>query len=100
MLMKAILAEVLAKRYKGIDIKINNGVRDFIVNIDKKKLTYDEFKNIDMDVEVYTLIRNCCSGKPLMVLKKGTSKEDDSAIKELIESIDMLIGDKLKEILV
>lgn len=100
MLMKAILAEVLAKRYKGIDIKINNGVRDFIVNIDEKKLTYNKFKNIDMDVEVYTLVRNCCSGKPFTILKKGSNEQDDKEIKELIESINLLIGSKLKEILV
>ncbi|MGL5068218.1 MAG: hypothetical protein ACRC6T_10435 [Sarcina sp.] len=97
--MIAISAEVVAKRYTGIDIKINNGVRDFGVNIDKKKLTYEEFQNVDMEVRVYTLIRNCCTGKPLAVFQSGRSENDTKEIKELIESIDSLIGDNLKEIL-
>lgn len=98
--MKAVLAEASSKRYKGLDIKINNGVRDFTVSIDKENLKYEEFKNIDMHVNVYALVRNCCSGKPVSILESGTSIEDDNSIRELINSIDNLIGDKLKEILI
>lgn len=97
--MKVVSAEIVAKRFSGIDLKVNNGVRDFGVNIDKKKLTYDDFKNSDMEVRVYTLIRNCCTGKPLAVFESGRSDEDNEEIKELLESIDSLIGKELKEIL-
>lgn len=97
--MIAVSAEVVAKRFTGIDLKINNGVREFGVNIDKKKLSYEEFKNVDMEVRVYTLIRNCCSGKPLALFQTGRSEKDNAEIKELIESIDSLIGDNIKEIL-
>ncbi|MGL4654870.1 MAG: hypothetical protein ACRCWM_03130 [Sarcina sp.] len=97
--MIAVSAEIVAKRFSGIDLKINNGVREFGVNIDKKKLSYEEFKNADMEVRVYTLIRNCCSGKPLALFQTGRSEKDNAEIKELIESIDSLIGEKLKEIL-
>ncbi|WP_297439035.1 hypothetical protein [uncultured Clostridium sp.] len=97
--MKVISAEVIAKRYTGIDIKVNNGVREFIVNIDKKKLTYEQFKNIDMEVRVYTLVRNCCSGKPLALFETGKSEAELNEIKELIEGIDNLMADKLIEIL-
>ncbi|MGL4452919.1 MAG: hypothetical protein ACRCTZ_17280 [Sarcina sp.] len=97
--MIAVSAEIVAKRFSGIDLKISNGVREFGVNIDKKKLSYEEFKNIDMEVRVYTLIRNCCSGKPLALFQTGRSEKDNAEIKELIESIDSLICEKLKEIL-
>lgn len=97
--MIAISAEVVAKRFSGIDLKVNNGVREFGVNIDKKKLSYEEFKNVDMEVRVYTLIRNCCSGKPLALFQTGRAEKDNAEIKELIESIDSLIGENLKEIL-
>lgn len=98
--MKAISAEIIAKRYTGMDIRINNGVRDFTVNIDKKKLTYDEFKNIDMQVRVYTLIRNCCSGKPLALFETGKSEDERREIEELIASIDSLIGNEIKSLLI
>ena len=97
--MKVVSAEIVAKRFSGVDLKVNNGVRDFGVNIDKKKLSYDDFKNGDMEVRVYTLIRNCCTGKPLAVFESGRTEKDDQEIKELLESIDSLIGEKLKEIL-
>ncbi|WP_297522303.1 hypothetical protein [uncultured Clostridium sp.] len=99
--MIAISAEIVAKRYTGVDIKVNNGVRDFGVNIDKKKLTYEEFRSIDgaIEVRVYTLIRNCCTGKPLAIFQSGRSEKDTIEIKELIESIDSLISKELKEIL-
>ena len=97
--MKIVSAEIIAKRYTGIDIKVNNGVRDFVVNIDKKKLTYEQFKNIEMEVRVYTLVRNCCSGKPLALFETGKGEKEQSEIKELIECIDNFISDKLIELL-
>ena len=97
--MKVVSVEIVAKRFSGIDLKVNNGVRDFGVNIDKKKLSYDDFKNGDMEVRVYTLIRNCCTGKPLAVFESGRTEKDDQEIKELLESIDSLVGQELKEIL-
>ena len=97
--MKVVSAEIVAKRFSGVDLKVNNGVRDFGVNIDKKKLSYDDFKNGDMEVRVYTLIRNCCTGKPLAVFESGRTEKDDQEIKELLESIDSLVGQELKEIL-
>lgn len=97
--MKVVFAEIVAKRFGGIDLKVNNGVREFGVNIDKKKLSYDDFKNGNMEVRVYTLIRNCCTGKPLAVFESGRTQKDDEEIKELLESIDSLIGQELKEVL-
>lgn len=97
--MKAVKAEIVAKRYSGLDIKFSNGVRDFVINIDKKKLTYDEFKNIDMNARVYTLVRNCCSAKPIALFETGKTEQEFLEIKELIESIDELISDELKNIL-
>lgn len=97
--MKVTSAKIVAKRYTGLDIRVNNGTRDFTVNIDKKKLTYDEFKNMEMDVRVYTLIKNCCTAKPMSLYETGKSENDTNEIKEIIECIDNLIGDELKEIL-
>lgn len=97
--MKAVSAQIIATRYRGLDIKINNGIRDFIVNVDKKKLTYEEFKSLQMNVEVYTLLRNCCTAKPIAILKSGDGKDADMEIKELIESIDDLLSEELKSVL-
>ncbi|MGL4741461.1 MAG: hypothetical protein ACRC41_11760 [Sarcina sp.] len=97
--MKVEYAKIIAKRFTGIDIKVNNGIRDFIVNIDKRNLTYENFKNMQMDVKVYTLIRNCCTGKSLALFETGKSKEEFEEIKELIDNIDSLIGNEIKAIL-
>lgn len=97
--MRVKEAKFSAKRKDGIDIKIFNGRREFIVSIDKKDLTYNDIENNNIYVKVYSMIRNCCAACPIIVLETGKKPEDDAEIEQLIKDIISLAKDEIKEAL-
>lgn len=98
--MKVIKAEVKNIRDSGLDIEINNGLRDFMVTIDKENLTYDElinyYNNSKIKIKVYSMIRNCCAAYPVVVLEKDKNKEEDKELIDVMKNILDIIGKELK----
>lgn len=96
--MKVVKAEVKNIRNSGLDIKMNNGLRDFMITIDKDNLTYNELINYDdkVKIQVHSMIRNCCAACPVVVLEKGKSKQDDEELKDVMDKILDIVGQELK----
>lgn len=95
--MKVLNPQLKAIRNSGIDIKISNGFREFMVSFDKEDLTYEDLLNYNVNTKVYSMIRNCCAAIPLTVLETGKSEEEDNEISELIDTILEEIGEEIKK---
>ncbi|MPQ44032.1 hypothetical protein [Clostridium tarantellae] len=99
--MRIVKAELKAVRKLGIDIKLSNGMRQFIMSIDKKNLSMDDLLNYDenMEIKVHSMVRNCCAACPIVVLEKGKNEADDNELKEIIRKIIELDGENIKKAL-
>lgn len=97
--MRVVSAKIIANRNDGMDIKFSNGMREFVAALEKNEITFEDIKNNEVNVKVYSMIRNCCSAAPLYVLESGKSKEEDLEIEKLLAIIIKLIGKDIKEIL-
>lgn len=96
--MRVTKAELRNIRSSGADIKISNGMRDFMITIDKSELSYNDIINYsnDMKITVHSMIRNCCAACPVTVLEKGKNEADDKELKEVLLKVVEIIGDDLK----
>lgn len=97
--MRVVNAKIIANRVNEIDIKFSNGMRDFVANIKKDKITLEDIKNNTVNVKVYSMIRNCCAASPIYVLESNKSKEGDIEISELLVRLLDIIGNDIKKIL-
>lgn len=84
-------AVVVNKNKKEIDVKVTNGHREFMVEISKENISFDNIKDKDVNVRVYSLIRTCCASCPKYVLESGKNEKDDEEIAQLINDICELI---------
>lgn len=89
--MRVKSGAIINKSKKEINIKINNGHRDFMVELLKDDIDLDNLKDKDIKVRVYSMIRNCCAACPKYVLESGKNEEDDKEIEKLVEDISSLI---------
>ncbi|GIM29384.1 hypothetical protein CPJCM30710_20500 [Clostridium polyendosporum] len=95
--MRVLNPQLKAVRKLGIDIKISNGFREFMVSFDKEGLTYADLLSYNVNTKVYSMIRNCCAAIPLTVLETGRSEEEDKEINELIDKILEEIGEEIRK---
>jgi len=86
--MKVISSKIRAIRKTGIDFRINNGIRDFAVSVDKDDIKFKDLINHDVDLKVYVLSANCCKTIPMYVLETGINEESNN---EALEMLDVLI---------
>lgn len=97
--MRVVNAKIIASRNDGIDIKFSNGMREFVAALEKSAIAFEDIENNEVNVKVYSMIRNCCSAAPLYVLESGKNEDEDLEIKELLDLFIKLIGKDIKEIL-
>lgn len=97
--MRVVKASISTKGKDSINIKINNGMRDFIVDIKKESILFEDIENNNIEVKVYSMIRNCCASCPVYVLESGKSIEEDKEISELLKDIISKIGTEMKELI-
>lgn len=97
--MRVVKANVSTKGKNSINIKINNGMRDFIVEIKKENISFENIENNNVEVKVYSMIRNCCASCPIYVLESGKSIEEDNEISQLLKDIITKIGREMKELI-
>lgn len=97
--MRVTKAELRNVRSSGADIKISNGIREFMITIDKKDLSFNDIINYcdDTKITVHSMIRNCCAACPVTVLEKGKNEADDNELKEVLYKVVEIIGEDLKE---
>lgn len=94
--MRVAKASISTKGKDSINIKINNGMRDFIVEIKKENILFEDIENNNVEVKVYSMIRNCCASCPVYVLESGKSIEEDNEISQLLKDIISKIGVEMK----
>lgn len=97
--MRVSKASISTKSKDLINIKINNGIRDFIVEIKKENIKMEDIECNDVQVKVYSMIRNCCASCPIYVLESGKSEADDKEIKGLLKDIIIKLGQEMKEVI-
>lgn len=97
--VRVVKANVSTKGKDSINIKINNGMRDFIVEIKKENISFENIENNNVEVKVYSMIRNCCASCPIYVLESGKSIEEDNEISQLLKDIITKIGTEMKELI-
>lgn len=97
--MRVVKASISTKGKDSINIKINNGMRDFIVDIKKESILFEDIENNNVEVKVYSMIRNCCASCPVYVLESGKSIEEDNEISQLLKDIISKIETEMKELI-
>ena len=97
--MRVVSAKVIASTNDRIDIKFSNGIREFIATLEKKEIGFEDIKQNEVNVKVYSMIRNCCSASPLYILESFKSKDDDLEIVEMLARFIELIGEDIKKII-
>lgn len=97
--MRVVNRKIIANRNEGIDIKFSNGMREFVAGIEKTANTFEDIKSNNVNVKVYSMIRNCCAASPIYVLESHKSEAEDLEITELLNKFLELIGKEIKEIL-
>lgn len=85
--MRVAKADISTKSKNEINIKINNGMRDFMVQIKKENIQLEDIIKSDIEVKVYSMIRNCCASCPVYVLESGKNIEEDAEIDQLLRDI-------------
>lgn len=95
--MRVVKAEISATSKNTADIKISNGMREFIVSIKKDNLKIEDIESNDVEVKVYSMVRNCCAACPIYVLESGKNEKDDEEIRLLLMDIMRLVGENLRE---
>ena len=96
--MRVVSGKVALVSKNEVNIKINNGHRDFMVEIHKDSITIDDIISGDVNVKVYSMIRNCCASCPKYVLESGMNEKDDNEINQLLKDIVALINEgKIEE---
>lgn len=94
--MRVIKASISTKSKDEINLKINNGMRDFIVQIKKENILFQDIENNNVEVKVYSMIRNCCASCPIYVLESGKNVEEDAEVGQLLKDIINIIGEEMK----
>lgn len=94
--MRVVKASISTKSKDEINLKMNNGMRDFIVQIKKENILFEDIENNNVEVKVYSMIRNCCASCPIYVLESGKNFEEDAEVGQLLKDIINIIGEEMK----
>ncbi|MGL5086773.1 MAG: hypothetical protein ACRC68_13815 [Clostridium sp.] len=95
--MRVVEAKIIANRNDSIDIKFSNGMREFIASIEKENIKFENIVNNEVNVKVYSMIRNCCGASPLYILESFKSEEDDLEIADLLARFIELMRNDIKK---
>ena len=96
--MRVVSGKVALVIKNEVNITISNGHREFMVEIHKKVITIEDIEAGQVDVNVYSMIRNFCASCPKYVLESGVNKEDDQEIKAMLSDIVQMINEgKIEE---
>lgn len=93
--MIVVSSKIRAIRKSGIDFRVNNGIRDFAVSVDKENIKFNDLLNHDVNLKVYVLSANCCKTIPMYILETGINEENDT---EAFEMLDILLKNHEEEL--
>ena len=95
-IVKANLEEI---NKNGIIIKMSNGIKTKNLIVNKKDMTFEDFKELRGEYKVMSWLQGCCTSSPIVVLESGKSEKEDNEMKEVINKVIEMIGEELKKCL-
>lgn len=94
--MRIVKARVEQVTKDGIIVMMSNGIKPLNLIVNKKDITFEDFKEMRGEYKVTSLLQGCCSSCPVTVLESGKNKKDDNEMKEVIKKVIEINGEELK----
>lgn len=97
--MKIVKAKIEQVTEDGIIIMMSNGIKPLNLIVNKKDMTFEDFKELRGEYKVMSWLQGCCTSSPIVVLESGKSEKEDNEMKEVINKVIEMIGEELKKCL-
>lgn len=94
--MRIIKARVEQVTKDGIIVMMSNGIKPLNLIVNKKDITFEDFKEMRGEYKVTSLLQGCFSSCPVTVLESGKNEKDDNDMKEVIKKVIEINGEELK----
>lgn len=94
--MKIVKAKIEQFTEDGIIIMMSNGIKPLNLIVNKKDMTFEDFKELRGEYKVTSLLQGCCSSCPVTVLESGKSEKDNNEMREVVDKVIKIIGEELK----
>lgn len=97
--MKIVKAKIEQVTEDGIIIMMSNGIKPLNLIVNKKDMTFEDFKELRGEYKVTSLLQGCCLSCPVTVLESGKSEKDNNEMREVVDKVIKIIGEELKKCL-